>query len=221
MMAPSQTRNTNWRRSIARILFLLAISIALGFGGARPAHAADMNPSSSAGTPPNVRSLDEYMNYGNRVSLASYVALLGIQVFEGQGKLASGQRLSGLSVISVDRPGPGDDAGIRAAHIQAGRAAAQAGLGVLLLGGTLFFPPAILGFPLIMRMESPKAYDLIVAVDAERTRNISELEDSLRNVKAGETIYLTIIRDGRRAQLRVLAPAIFEPQSPTSQTVLP
>ena len=54
---------------------------------------------------------------------------------------------------------------------------------------------------MIPDMGSAKAYDVIVAVDAKRTRNINELEDSLRYVQAGEVIYLTIIRDGRRDSL--------------------
>ena len=126
-------------------------------------------------------------------------------------------------MTSVDRPGPGDDAGIRAEHIRVLRATAEVGLGALFVGAILFFPPAILAVPLIEPMDGTKAYDVIVAVDAERTRNIGELENSLRNVKSGETIYLTIVRDGQRKELRALAPAIFDPHSPTStsQPVLP
>jgi hypothetical protein len=221
---PSQTRKTNWRRSLVRSLFLVAAPIILGFGGPWPANAAAANTSAldrSEGTPPNVGSINEYMDNSGNLVLASYLPLIGIHVFEGCGKLASGQQFSGLSVTSVDRPGPGDDAGIRAAHVRVLRVATEMGLGVMVVGATLFFPPAILGIPLIQKMDSPKAYDVIVAVDAARTRSISELENSLRNVKAGETIYLTIIRDGRREQLRVLARPIFDPHAPTSQSMLP
>jgi len=171
----------------------------------------------SEGVPPNVGSIPEYMHNGGNPAQSSYLPLIGIHVFEGPGKLASGQPLSGISVISVDRPGPGDNAGLRAQHVRVLRAATEVGLGVVCVGATLIFPPAILGVPLIQQMDSATAYDVIVAVDAERTRNIIELEDSLRKVKAGETIYVTIIRDGQREQLRVVAPAIFDSHAPTSQ----
>lgn len=99
--------------------------------------------------------------------------------------------------------------------------ATKVGLGVFLVGATLFFPPAILGLPLISRMDNSKAYHVIVAVDAEQTRNITELERSLRDAKAGQTIYSTIVRDGRREQLQLTAPAIVDFHSATSQPMLP
>jgi S1-C subfamily serine protease len=207
------------------ILVLIVIITVLGFNGALLGNAGAVNPSGidqSQAPPPNVGSINQYMeNNSDKQALPSYLPVIGIHVFAGGGKLASGQQLVGLSVKSVDRPGPGDDAGIKAEHIRVLRATAEVGLGVILVGATLFFPPAILGVPLIERMDSSTANDVIVAVDAERTRNIGELEDSLRNVRAGEIIYLTIVRDGQRKQLRVLVPAIFDPHSPTSQRVLP
>ena len=204
-------------------MVLLAASIALVFGGARPTNADEVESSAlnrSEGLPPNVGSVTEYIENGSNPARSSYLPLIGIHVFEGPGKLASGQQLSGISVISVDRPGPGDEAGLRAQHVRVLRAATEVGLGVAIVGAALLFPPAMLGVPLIQHMDSATAYDVIVAVDADRTRNISELEDCLRNVKASETIYVTVIREGRREQLRVLAPASFDPHSPTSQTML-
>jgi len=199
------------------------VSIVLVFGGARPTNADALNSSAlnrSEGAPPNVGSIAEYMDKGGNPSLASYLPLFRIHVFEGRGELASGQQLSGLSVTSVERPGPGEEAGLRAEHVRRLRAATEVGAGVLLVGAILLFPPGVLGVALIPEMGSSKAYDVIVAVDAERTRNINELENSLRKVKAGEIIYVTIIRDGRREQLRVLAPAIPAPHSPPSQPLL-
>lgn len=154
---------------------------------------------------PNLGSVTEYMTEGGN-RRTTYLPILGIKVFAGRGELASGQKLSGMSVTSVDRLGPGDEAGIRDERIRAVSAAMQVGATVLLAGAILAFPPIIVGVQMIPQVDSPKAYDVIVAVDGERTRNINELENCLRSVKTGETIYVTIIRDGQREQLRVLAP---------------
>ncbi len=161
--------------------------------------------NSSQGASPKLGSVTEYMTEGGNPR-TSYLPILGINVFAGRGELASGQKLSGMSVTSVDHLGPGDEAGIRDAHIRAFSAAMQMGATVLLAGAILAFPPIIVGVQMIPQVNSPKAYDVIVAVDGERTRNINELENCLRSVKTGETIYVTIIRDGQREQLRVLPP---------------
>jgi S1-C subfamily serine protease len=71
-----------------------------------------------------------------------------------------------------------------------------------------------LGVPLLVKMPSPRISDVIVAVDAERIRDISELGDYLRNAKAGETLYLTIIRDGRRVQLGIPIPTVASTHAP-------
>jgi len=136
-------------------------------------------------------------------------------VFRAATRLVSGQQLSGLAVSSVDQEGPGYDAGIRAEHIRAARAAVQVGATVLVIGAAAFFPPAIFGVPLLAQMQTPRAYDVIVAVDAERIQDVSELEYSLRKAMAGETIYLTIIRNGRRMQLQLPMPGIISTSAPT------
>ena len=222
-MLPIHTRKPNWRQPIGRGLFVLATSIVLMVGGVWPGKAQGVNSSPinrSEEAPPNVGSIAEYMEKGGNPAFASYLPLFGIHVFEGRGELASGQSFSGLCVTAVDRPGPADDVGIRAEHIRVLRTATEVGASALLAGAILVFPPAIVGVAMIPDMGSTKAYDVIVAVDGERTRNTNELENSLRCVKAGEVIYLTIIRDGRRAQLRLLAPATLDPHSPRSPTML-
>jgi hypothetical protein len=40
--------------------------------------------------------------------------------------------------------------------------------------------------------------ELIVAVDAQRTRNVGKLEGALSQAEAGETDYLTVVSGGRR-----------------------
>jgi len=93
------------------------------------------------------------------------------------------------------------------------KAAAEVGATVLVVGAAAFFPPAIFGVPFLMQMQSPRSYDVLVAVDGERVQDVDELENSLREAKAGETIYLTIIRSGRRVQLRVPMPGVMSASS--------
>ena len=85
------------------------------------------------------------MEKGGNPEFASYLPLFGIHVFEGLGELASGQSFSGLNVTSVDRPGPSDDAGLRAEHTRALRAATEVGASALLAGAILVFPPRYWG----------------------------------------------------------------------------
>jgi len=220
-MASSHHPNPSRRRFPATIL-LLATAILLVFGirstSADVVNSSARNPSEAV--PSNVGSIGEYLGNSGNASLTLYLPLFGIHVLEDRGQLASGQDLRGVSVISVDRPGPGDDAGIRAQHVRVTRAVAEAGESVLVFGAMLLFPPAVLAIPYIPQVGGATANDVIVAIDADRTRNINELETCLRNAKAGETIYLSIIRDGRREQLRLVAPAILKPGAPTSRPFL-
>jgi len=50
-----------------------------------------------------------------------------------------------------------------------------------------------------------KSWDLIVGVDGYRVKNIFELMQALQDVKSGDTVYLAIVRKGRR-MLIVLVP---------------
>jgi S1-C subfamily serine protease len=201
--------------SLSIALALVCGSVSIGLADATNSGATD----SSISVPPNLGSVDDYVK--NREypypgsALPSYVPLLGISVFRNEGKLASGQRLSGLAVTSVDKSSPAYDAGIRAQRLKKTKVAAQIGAAALCVGASVFFPPAVIGIPLLARnMGSPRAYDVIVAIDAERIRDVNELENSLRYVKAGETIYVTIIREGQRVQLRVPMPAVVSAPTP-------
>jgi hypothetical protein len=198
---------------------LLSLAVVLIFEVASTSLVlADVTDSTAldASTPSNLGSIGEYARDTGapQSAIAAYVPLLGISVFNGSGKLVSGQVLSGLVVTTVDQWGVGYAGGIRGQHLQISRASAQLGVIVFVVGAAAIFPPAMLGIPLLAKMPSPKISDVIVAVDAERIRDVSELGDYLRNTKAGETLYLTIIRDGRRVQLGVPIPAVASSHAP-------
>ena len=205
-MLPIDKDKPQPHRPIRKILLSLAVALIFELASLNLV-LADVTDSTAldASMPPNLGSIGEYaQDTGSPESeIASYFPLVGICVFSGIGKLASGQVLSGLVVTSVDKWGIGYAGGIRGEHLQMARASAQLGMIVLVVGATAVFPPAMLGLPLLAKLPSPKSSDVIVAVDAERIRDVSEFANYLRHTKAGEILYLTIIRDGRRVQLRV------------------
>jgi S1-C subfamily serine protease len=191
--------------SIAIIAALGVVSVDRSF--ADVTNSADLDASSP---PPGVGTVDEYVgrssSFNRPTQRPANVPQLGLSVLTGVGRLESGAQLSGLNVISVDQRGAGYDAGIRGRQIRVGKAAEEVGATVLVVGAAAFFPPAIFGVPLLMQMQSPRSYDVLVAVDGERVQDVDELANSLREAKAGETIYVTIIRNGHRVQLRISMP---------------
>ena len=52
-----------------------------------------------------------------------------------------------------------------------------------------------------------ESFDLIIGVDGRRVRHILDFQDLTSNVRPGDTVYLTIVRGGRRVQLPVQLPA--------------
>ena len=193
-------------------IHILAVSILLVLISAPSASAS---PSAACSPnqpppPPNVGTLAEYMGRSGGEPEPFYVSRVGVSLLEDRARLASGQMMAGLSVISVEHFSPAEDAGIRSERVPASTTAAKVGLGALAIGGTLFFPPAALGLVAIQKVHWNKLRDVIVAVDAERIRNLCELEAMLRKAKAGEIVYLTVIREGRREQLQITAPSGFD-----------
>jgi S1-C subfamily serine protease len=201
-------------RILPALVCSFAVATAVEFGTGVPVLAdstASAAPEASPSAPPELGSIEDYGKQSDRgrfYQTPARVPLLGISVFEAVGKLVSGERLNGLAVGSVDATGAGYDAGIQAPHLRKQTAAKELGAMALVIGAAAIFPPALLGVPLLTKMPSPQAYDVIVAVDAERIRDLSELERSLSNAKAGQIIYLTIIREGRRLQLRAFVRSV-------------
>ena len=78
---------------------------------------------------------------------------------------------------------------------------------VLFIGmaaGAVFFPPAMLAVMALSKIGEP--HETIIAVDGERTRNVTEFEGAIEKTDAGEVVYLTVVNSGRREQIRVALP---------------
>lgn len=186
------------------LIALLILNVA-----ATPLARADGGQSDSGQT--DLGTVRDYMNDNGSdssryVLMPSHVALLGVDVVPAETKMATGGEILGLAVTSVESSGPAEDAGLRGARVNRGHVAAEIGVGIALVGAALFFPPALFGVAFIDQLGDAKKYDVIVAVDAQRTRSTFDLDTSLRSALPGEIIYVTVVRDGQRLQLRITAP---------------
>jgi S1-C subfamily serine protease len=70
---------------------------------------------------------------------------------------------------------------------------------------SVFFPPALFGVFVIPQSGIGESYDLIMAVDGQRTHDTNELINALSDVVGGdgELAYLVIVRRGKRQNVVV------------------
>jgi S1-C subfamily serine protease len=127
--------------------------------------------------------------------------------------MKNGHPVSGVEVISATPNGAAAAAGLRGRHN-----GTQAVLTIGLLAGAVFFPPAMLGMMALQQSGFGSSHELIIAVDGQRTRDVTDFGDALANAQAGEIIYLTVVSDGRREQIPVELPVAQIPvQAKTEQ----
>lgn len=129
------------------------------------------------------------------------ISPMGLVLQENQRKLKSGALVSGLQVVGVIEGSPAADAGLSAR--EEGPINALTGIAVV---GAIVFPPAILAVPLVAILPVGRDGDLIIAVDSVRVSNFVTLQRALREARAGEIVYLTIVRAGARQQRQVHLP---------------
>ncbi len=145
---------------------------------------------------PQLHSLQEFIAEGENTSP------LGLELREAQRALKDGEKADGLLIVKVMRDSPAAKAGLRSYHKTAhdlleGTAVAAA----------LVFPPAVLAVPLIDGLSVGESYDMIIAVDGNRITNFLDFEDQMRDVRPGDVVYLSLVRDGARMQVPVSIPA--------------
>lgn len=148
--------------------------------------------------PPSVGSVDDYRR-DQGSGLGREVPELGLEVTEGSGRLTTGASLRGVNVIRVIPDGPAARAGLRNEQNTGKLVLAGA-----LLAGGLVFPPALFVGIAVASSDIGESHDTIVAVDSERTRDVRELENAVRMSREGPMVYLSVIRAGRRHQIRIV-----------------
>jgi S1-C subfamily serine protease len=149
-----------------------------------------------SGIPPEqLKNLQEY-DSGGELSTS-----LGMQLREDRRALKSGEEADGLLITGVRNGSPAADAGLH--PYNATRHNMMTGVA---MAGAMFFPPAILLVPALDYSGVGESYDLIIGVDGARVRNFLDYQDCTRNLKPGEMIYLSIVRNGKRVQLTLTIP---------------
>ena len=144
---------------------------------------------------PQLHSLQEFMNEGVNTSP------LGVELQEGARRGKNGREIDGLLVVALQPGSPAEAAGV-----QAGHRAAHDVLEGAAVAASLVFPPAVLAVPVIETIQLGENYDLIIGVDGNRVTSFMDFQDQLRDAQPGETVYLNILRSGKRLQVPVIMP---------------
>jgi S1-C subfamily serine protease len=151
-------------------------------------------------------SVDDYEQSDPHPTGAYENPLLGIEVEDetewlGRSRwLEYGRWVSGVKILTVNPGSPG-----RVAGLQGFRQGVL--VTTVLVTGLLaaaFFPPAIIGVIALSKAAEP--HEMIIAVDGKRTRDVIDFEEAIEKAKPGEVIYLTVVRPGRREQIRLALP---------------
>jgi hypothetical protein len=148
-------------------------------------------------------SLDDYLTTSPDSAKTHEFSWLGIDVENGQATLGNRHRFRGVKVAAVMPGSPGAAAGLHGE-----REEIQAALAVGVLVASMFFPPAAIGALALESSGIGQSHDFIIAVDGKRTHDTIDFGTALDDVQPGEVVYLTIVRDGERKQLRVALPDI-------------
>jgi S1-C subfamily serine protease len=74
-------------------------------------------------------------------------------------------------------------------------------LGASVVSGAMVFPPAIGALSIVERGRTGESFDLIIGVDGQRIRYIPHFQAAISNLRDGDVIYLTLVRDGKRLQM--------------------
>jgi len=150
---------------------------------------------------PSPGSANDYSKNNPDSANACEIPLLGIEVNNGADSLKGGHPVSGVEVLSAMPSGPGAAAGL-----QGRREGIQTALTVGILAGAVFFPPAMLGVMALQQSGIGQSRELIIAVDGQRTRDVTDFGEAIEKAEAGEVVYLTVLSRGQREQLRVELP---------------
>jgi hypothetical protein len=148
-------------------------------------------------------SLPEGMgNLRDFVAESEETSPIGFEVRETRCKLKTGEELSGLLILKVEK-----DSAAAKAGLQPFRATEHHVLQALAIGATLAFPPAILAVPAIDYSGVGESYDMIVGIDGVRVARFIDFEERMRDIRAGELVYFSVVRNGLRIQIPVAIPA--------------
>jgi S1-C subfamily serine protease len=146
--------------------------------------------------PPHVYSLQDFVNQGLDESP------LGMELREDCSRLKTREKVCGLAVLDIRSGSPAARAGI-----QRYTALTHDLLDGASVAAALVFPPAIVAVAVIDSSGIGESFDLVIGVDGRRVRHVLDFQDFTANIRPGDVVYLTIVRDGKRMQVPVHVPS--------------
>ena len=152
--------------------------------------------------------IDPQQQFGNAAAYTADGAFnspIGVELEEGSCKLANGQEAQGLMVLAVTKGSPAATAGLHA-YKHTAHSALQGAFIAAALFPSPFAPIAMLALPVIEFTHVGESYDMIIGVDGSRVTNYLDFTDRIHEARPGEIVYLSVLRDGKRAQLKVFLP---------------
>jgi hypothetical protein len=145
--------------------------------------------------PQQYRDLRSFMAEG------AFNTPIGVELEESRRRLSDGEEADGLLVLEVAKDSPAAKAGLHA-YTHTARSV-MTGAAIV---AAMFFPPAIMAVPLLDYTQAGESYDMIIGVDGIRVTNFLDFEDRMHDLRPGEIVYLSVVRNGKREQIRVYVP---------------
>jgi hypothetical protein len=152
--------------------------------------------------------IDPQAQFGNAAAYTAdgaFTSPIGVELEEGSRKLPNGQEAQGLMVLEVTKGSPAATAGLHG-YKHAAHSALQGAFIAAALFPSPFAPIAMLALPVIEMTHVGESYDMIIGVDGSRVTNYLDFTDRIHEARPGEIVYLSVLRDGKRAQLKVYLP---------------
>jgi PDZ domain len=152
--------------------------------------------------------IDPQQQFGNAAAYTAdgaFTSPIGVELEEGSCKLSNGQEAEGLMVLEVTKGSPAATAGLHGFKHTAHTALQGAFIAAALFPSP-FAPIAMLALPVIELTHVGESYDMIIGVDGSRVTNYLDFTDRLHEARPGEIVYLSVLRDGKRAQMKVFLP---------------
>src|SRR5215469_6861119 len=152
--------------------------------------------------------IDPQQQFGNAAAYTAdgaFSSPIGLELAEGSRKLPNGQEAQGLMVLEVTKGSPAATAGLHG-YKHTAHTALQGAVIVAALFPSPFAPIAMLALPVIELTHVGESYDMIIGVDGSRVTNYLDFTDRIHEARPGEIVYLSVLRDGKRAQMKVFLP---------------
>ena len=143
----------------------------------------------------------QFRDPGKYMAEGSFTSPIGVELHDARRKFSDGEEADGLLVLEVEKGSPAANAGLHP-YKRNGQAAMTGAV----VAAFLFFPPAIFALPILDYAHVGESYDMIIGVDGTRVSNYLDFEDRMHDVRPGEIVYLSVLRNGKRQQIKVFLP---------------